>query len=145
MTVMKLDKIDLKILELLKKDARTTFTKIGNTLGVADSTVHIRVKKMVDEGVIKSFTTNVSNEALGRVEGLIMIDVVPGYFEKVLPDLIQVENVQEVMELHGPYVAILKISASNLSELRDEIVRIRKISHVTRTEMIPILKAWKKT
>jgi Lrp/AsnC family transcriptional regulator for asnA, asnC and gidA len=141
---MKLDEIDLRILELLRKDARITFTKIGDALGVADSTVHIRVKKMVDGGVIKSFTINVNSEALGRVGGLLMLDVVPGCFEEVLPNLIQSENVQEILELHGPYVALLKISARNLDEMRDEIIRIRKIPHVTRTEMIPILKTWKK-
>jgi len=142
---MKLDETDFKILGFLKKDAKTPFTEIGDALGIADSTVHIRVNKMVDEGVIDRFTIIVNDEALGRVASLLMMDVVPGHFEEVLPGLVQSENVKEIMELQGAYVAALKISADNLSKMRDEILRIRRIPNVTRTEMITILKTWKST
>ncbi len=142
---MKLDETDMRILGLLIKDARIPFTEIGNTLGIADSTVHIRVKKMVDERVINRFTISVNDEALDRVSSLLMLDVAPGHFEEVLPELIESEKVEEVLELHGPYVAALKISANSLTDMRDEIVRIRKITNVTRTEMTTILKTWKTT
>ena len=142
---MKLDEMDFKILEFLRKDARTPFTEIGNALEIADSTVHIRVEKMIDEGIIRGFTINVNDEALGRVSSLLMLDVIPGHFEEVVPSLIQSEKVEEIYEFHGSYVAVLKISASNLTEMRDEIVRIRRIPNVTRTEMITILKTWKTT
>jgi len=142
---MKLDATDLKILEILRKDARTSFTEIGNALGIADSTVHVRVEKMINNDVIKSFTINVNSEALGKVHSLLMLDVTPGHFEEVVPSLIDSENVEEIIELHGAYVAALKISANSLAEMRDEIVRIRKIPNVTRTEMITILKTWKST
>ena len=140
---MKLDERDFKILEFLRKDARTPFTDIGKALGISDSTVHIRVEKMIEQGVIGKFTITVNDEALGRVASLLMLDVVPGHFEEVVPNLIQSEKVEEIFELQGAYVAALKISANNLTEMREEIVRIRKIPNVTRTEMITILKTWK--
>ena len=140
---MKLDKTDFKILELLRKDARTPLPEIGNALGIADSTVHIRVDKMIDEGIINGFTIKVDCEALGKVSSLLTLDVAPGHFEEVLPKLVKSENVEEILELHGAYVAALKISANSLAEMRDEIVRIRRIPNVTRTEMITILKTWK--
>jgi Lrp/AsnC family transcriptional regulator for asnA, asnC and gidA len=137
--------MDFKILKFLRKDSRTPFTEIGNALEIADSTVHVRVKKMIDEGVINGFTIKIDYEALGRVSSLLMLDVVPGHFEEILPSLAQSEHVEEIFELHGPYVAALKISANTLVEMRDEIVRIRRIPKVTRTEMITILKTWKTT
>ena len=142
---MKLDETDLKILGFLKKDARTPYTTIGNELKIADSTVHLRVKRMVDQGIISRFTINVNGESFGKVSSLLMLDVVPGNFENVIPDLKTSDHVEEIMELQGPYVAALKISARNLAEMREEIVRIRKIPNVTRTEMITILKTWKTT
>ena len=143
MTETKLDEIDFKILEFLKNDSRTPFTEIGDALGIADSTVHLRVKKMIDERVINGFTIRVNDEAIGRVSCMLMLDVVPGHFENVLPDLIKSDHVEEILELQGQHVAVLKISANNLADLRDEIVRIRKIPNVTRTEMATILKTWK--
>jgi Lrp/AsnC family transcriptional regulator for asnA, asnC and gidA len=121
------------------------FTEIGNALQIADSTVHVRVNKMIDEGVINGFTVKVDYEVMGRVSSLLMLDVIPGHFEEVLPNLVQSENVDEIFELQGAHVAALKISAKNLAEMRDEIVRIRRIPNVTRTEMITILKTWKTT
>ena len=60
---MKLDEIDFKILEMLKRDARTPFTEVGRDLGISDATVHVRVNKMMDEGIIKRYTTVVDEEA----------------------------------------------------------------------------------
>jgi Lrp/AsnC family transcriptional regulator for asnA, asnC and gidA len=142
---VKLDQKDFKILEFLRKDARMPFTEIADSLEITDSTVHIRVKKMVDEGIINGFTIKVNQEALGRVSSLLMLDVVPGHFEEILPKLVQREKIEEIFELHGAYVAAVRISANSLAEMRDEIVRIRKISNITRTEMIAILKTWKTT
>jgi Lrp/AsnC family transcriptional regulator for asnA, asnC and gidA len=140
---MKLDEIDFKILEFLRKDARTPYTEIGNALGIADSTVHIRVKKMVDAGVINRFTINVNNEVLGRVSCLLMLNVVPGHFEQLVPSLIESENIEEIYEVHGSHVAILRISCNSLKEIRDEIVTVRKMQNVTESEINTILKIWK--
>jgi DNA-binding Lrp family transcriptional regulator len=142
---MKLDEKDFKILEFLKKNARMPFTEIGDSLEITDSTVHMRVKKMIDEGIISRFTIKVNYEALGKISSLLMLDVVPGHFEEILPTLVQSEKVEEIFELHGAHVAVLRISANNLVEMRNEILRIRKIPNVTRTEMITILKTWKTT
>ena len=142
---MKLDEIDFKILGFLRLNARTSYTEIGNALGIADSTVHIRVKKMMDEGVINRFTVDVNNEALGNVTCLLMLNVVPGHFEEVVPSLISSEKIEDVYEVQGQHVAILKISANNLTEIRNEIVRIRKIPNVIESEMCTILKIWQNT
>jgi Lrp/AsnC family transcriptional regulator, regulator for asnA, asnC and gidA len=138
-----LDDIDLEILQILQQDSRMPFTEIGKQLGIADSTVHVRVKKMLEDGVIAKFSISIHHEALGKVESLLMLDVTPGCFEKIIPILIEDRCVEEILELHGEFVAMLKLSANNLAELRDEIVKIRLIPNVTRTEMIAILKVWK--
>lgn len=72
-----------------------------------------------------------------------MINVIPGHFEEIVPILIQSEKVEEIYEVHGQYIAIVKISTNNLNEMREEIVKIRKIPNVTESEMITILKIWK--
>jgi len=53
---LELDETDYKILEILRRDARTPFTDVGRDLGISDATVHVRVKKMIDEGIIKRYT-----------------------------------------------------------------------------------------
>ena len=47
-----LDEIDKKILDFLVENTRTPFTEIANQMGISAGTVHVRVKKMEDAGII---------------------------------------------------------------------------------------------
>ena len=62
---MKIDKLDKQILEYLVKDARKPFTEIAKDLLVSPGTIHVRVKKMEQMGIIKSTSISVDYEKLG--------------------------------------------------------------------------------
>ena len=62
---MKLDKLDKQILQYLVKDARKPFTEIAKDLLVSPGTIHVRVKKMEQMGVIKSTSISVDYAKLG--------------------------------------------------------------------------------
>ena len=141
---MELDEIDYKILETLRRDARTPFTEVGRNLGISDATVHVRVKRMMDEGIIKKYTIVVDEEALGRkVRGFVLINVKPGSLEEVANQLVENEKVSTVYEIHGPNDLIVKVKAGDLDEMRDLILKIREIPNVTTSELITIFKVWK--
>ena len=142
--VVKLDEIDYKILEILRRDARTPFTDVGRDLGISDATVHVRVKRMMDEGIIKRYTIEVDEKALGRnVCGFLLINVKPGSLEEVAKQLVENEKVNAIYEIHGPNDLIAKIWAGDLDEMRDLILKIREIPNVTTSELITIFKVWK--
>jgi len=141
---VKLDEIDFKILETLKRDARTPFTEVGRDLGICDATVHVRVNKMMDEGIIKSYTVVVDEEALGRkVHGFVLINVNPGFLEDVANQLVENEKVSAVYEIHGPNDLIVKVEAGSLDEMRDLMLKIREIPNVATSELITVYKVWK--
>lgn len=48
-----LDEIDKKILDFLVENTRTPFTEIAKQMNVSAGTIHVRVKKMEDAGIIK--------------------------------------------------------------------------------------------
>lgn len=141
---MELDEVDYKILEILRKDARTPFTEVGRDLGVSDATVHVRVNKMMDEGIIEGYTILVDEEALGRkVRGFVLINVNPGFLEAVANQLIENEKLSAVYEIHGPNDLIVKAEAGDLDEMRDIMLQVREISNVATSELITVLKVWK--
>ncbi len=87
---MNFDKIDLEILKILQEDSRTPFTKIAEevskTIGgknhisvdqkIPDTTIHFRVKKLKESGVIKRFSIDISPKILGfEIIGIIKINV----------------------------------------------------------------------
>jgi Lrp/AsnC family transcriptional regulator for asnA, asnC and gidA len=45
-----IDEVDLNILSFLQKNSKTPFTKIAEKVGVSDTTIHLRVKKMEEIG-----------------------------------------------------------------------------------------------
>lgn len=143
---LELDEIDLKILEALRKDARTPFVSIARELGMSDSTVHFRLKKMIDAGVIKRYTIEVDEKVLGRnIYGFVFINVQPGSIEEVAKQLIEYEKVSGIYEIHGSYALMIKVWANNLDGIRDIILKIRKIPSVLQDELSTILKVWKET
>jgi len=141
---MNLDEVDRQILDLLKTDARTPFTEIGRALGISDATVHVRVNKMLDEGVIKRYTVVVDEEALGKkVRSIVLMNVNPGHIEGVANQLIEHEGVRAVYEVHGPNDLIVMLEGEDLNELRELMLSIREIPNVATSELVTIFKVWK--
>jgi len=140
-----LDEIDREIVEHLKENARATFVDIGKVLGVSDATVYNRVKRLTEMGVIKKFTIEVDNAAIGlRTSGFVMVSVKPGTVKEVSTKLVEIQRVREIHEIiHGSEDLIVKVGAKNLRKLRSVILKIRKIPDVVQTEFTPIFKTWK--
>lgn len=62
----KLDKEDLVILEMLQEDARVTHKEIGNRLHKSVTPIHVRVKRLEEEGYIKKYVAIVDPAKVGR-------------------------------------------------------------------------------
>jgi DNA-binding Lrp family transcriptional regulator len=60
-----LDKTDLKIISILSKDCRASFTSIGSTVGMTSKSVKARVDAMISTGVIEKFVVKVNPVSLG--------------------------------------------------------------------------------
>ena len=60
-----IDKIDLDILKNLSSNAKISFTDLASKILVSPSTVHVRVKKMEDLGIIKGSSLTLDYKMLG--------------------------------------------------------------------------------
>src|SRR5215469_4643962 len=140
-----LDDVNLKILDKLGEDSSTPFVEIARQIGISDATVHIRVRRLVDAGIINKFTLSVDNGRLGYDHLAFMgINTEPGSVESVIADLSFVDEVLEVHELHGTFDLMLKVRAKNLEQMRDIVEnKIRTLPHILETELMPVLKSRK--
>ena len=140
----KLDEVDREIIRYLRENARMTFVDISKALDISDATVYNRVKRLTEMGVIKKFTIEVDDAAVGkRTHGFILVNVKPGAVKEVSRQFCEIDRVSEVHEVHGSEDLIVKIAAKNLSRLRSVILKARRIPDVVDTEFIPIFKTWK--
>ena len=69
-----LDDVDRRLVDLLTADARTPNAGLASATGVAPSTVHARMKSLVQRGVLRGFHADVDVTRLGRpVQALVAV------------------------------------------------------------------------
>jgi Lrp/AsnC family transcriptional regulator for asnA, asnC and gidA len=142
----KLDDIDLKIIDVLGRDSSTPFVEIAKQIGISDATVHVRVRRLISEGVINKFTISVDNDLLGYNHlGYMGINVDPAFAaEETIDQLLNLEEVLEIHEMHNSFDLFLKIRAKHLGHMLDIVEnKIRKLPHILNTELITVLKTRK--
>jgi Lrp/AsnC family transcriptional regulator for asnA, asnC and gidA len=141
-----IDAVDLNILSFLQENSRTPFTKIAEKLRVSDATIHLRVKKMEELGLIEKYTIIINEEDIGKpVTTYVLIRVDPGTVEDVCMKLRELEDVYEVCEIHERYDILVKVRGSGLEDIRDTLIqKIRSITDVVGSEAYTVYKTWKR-
>ncbi len=136
MSKFKLDELDHQILETLIENARTPFTDIAKNLLVSAGTIHVRVKKMEDEGVIKGSTLSVDYNKMGYT----FIAYVGLFLENSSDTESVIEGVQNIPEVTvahlttGKFSIFCKIRAKNTMHAKDIIFSLDRIHGIKRTE-----------
>ena len=72
----RLDKKDVEILKMLKKDSRTPMGLIGNKLEISKATVSRRVASMEEDGTITKYSLDIDHASIGLMKSLVMIQIV---------------------------------------------------------------------
>lgn len=135
--INQLDDIDLRILSILMQDAKTPYTDIAKQLFVSSGTVHVRMKKMEEMGIIKSFNLQINHHLLGYdITAFLGIYLSKSsQYDVVAKEL---EKIPEIVDLHyttGNYSMFLKLICKDTNHLRQILMeRIQKIEGITRTE-----------
>ena len=133
------DKIDDKIIEFLRNDARESFVEIGKKLKLSESAVRRRVKNLVDNGVIERFTVEMGEANTTSAIVLISVDSSTDT-SRVSSKLTKLEAVKTVYEITGQYDISVIIRASNITEINGCIDELRKIQGVIDTNTVIILR-----
>ena len=140
-----LNDIDLHIMDILGKDSSTPFVEIAKQIGVSDATVHVRVKRLTNEKIIKKFTISLNNDLLGYDHlAFAGINIKPGFADQVIEELSNLEEVLEMHEIHVRYDLFVKVRAKDLVHMRDIIENKIGISpNILKIKSMSILKTKK--
>ncbi len=144
MPKVELDEIDRKLLRILQENAKTPYSRISESLGVSEATVHLRIKKLLKQGVIKGFQAVVDPEKVGKgVLAIIAITATPQKYDCVLEELKKIEEVYEIYDVTGEYYTITKVRVSGRDELAKVLDRIGSIDGVQATRTMYVLRVIK--
>ncbi|NJL13554.1 MAG: winged helix-turn-helix transcriptional regulator [Microscillaceae bacterium] len=132
-----IDSTDRKILSLLIEDANLPFTEIAKRVFVSDGTVHGRVRKLRQMGIIRGATLDVDYSRLGwDITAFLGIYLdKSALYETVAKDL---QNIPEITNMHyttGVYSIFAKIVCRDTRHLREVLHdKIQKVAGIQRTE-----------
>ena len=133
----KLDDIDLKILDIITKNARIPFKDVAVEVGVSRAAIHQRVNRMIDLGVIVGSGYHIDPKKVDfRTCTYIGIFLEKGgLFTEVVERL---KSIPEIVECHyttGEYAIFIKVYARDNEHLKSILSgEIQKIPGVSSTE-----------
>ena len=131
-----LDEIDKKILDFLVENTRMPFTEIAKQMDVSAGTIHVRVKKMEDAGIILGSSLNIDYAKLNyhftAFIGILLTK--SNRIQGVLDSLKRIPNVTVASVVSGKYNIFCKIRAKDTRDAKNVIYKIDEIEDVLRTE-----------
>lgn len=121
-----LDDVDRAILGALHGDARITNNALAESVGIAPSTCHGRVKRLVDLGVIRGFYTDIDPVAVGLpLQAMISVTLQSHARGKIRSFIQQIRCRRQVMDVYflaGADDFILHVAARDTEDLRAFVV-----------------------
>src|SRR5690606_23153735 len=134
---LNLDKLDLQIIHEMMNNAEISYADLGKKLYVSGGTIHVRIKKLQEMGVVKGTRLNVDIKQLGYD----VIAFIGIYLEKSsLYDAVAAElkNIPEIVRLNyttGNYSMFAEINCKDITQLRHVLHdELQKIKGIERTE-----------
>jgi Lrp/AsnC family transcriptional regulator, leucine-responsive regulatory protein len=131
--------IDLKIVSLLCRDGRISFTELSRQTGLSVSATHQRVRRLERRGVIKGYAAMIDPAGAG-LPLTAFISIKP--FDPAAPDdaperLAHLPGIEACHSVAGDENYILKVRVASPSALEDLLQQIRACAGVsTRTTIV---------
>ena len=113
-----MDLYNKKILFELQRNARISYTELGNKIGLSGPAVKERVLKMEESGIIKGYKARLDMTKLGySLTAIINFKMNPGNMQRFIDKLIDMPQVIECNRITGGDNMVIKVALKDTSEL----------------------------
>jgi DNA-binding Lrp family transcriptional regulator len=138
--VMKVDQLDVALLEALQDNPRVGDLELSRITKVARATVQSRLAKLVEAGVITGFGPQIDLSAAGNtVLAFVTLEISQGSLEPVRDKLEAMPNVLEAYVTTGAADVVCKIAATTHEDLQAILLDINRSSSVARSTSVVVL------
>lgn len=145
---MQLDEKDNKILYILKTNAELTSSQISKKTAIPITTVHNRIKKLKQLGIIKNYTINIDHEKIGKaLAAYILITINQSNLKQKISQhdigrkLKSFDEVDSADIVTGATDIIIKVRAESMKKLNDFITeKLRNIEGIDKTQTLMVLE-----
>lgn len=134
---LNLDKLDLQIIHAMMEDAGISYADLGKKLFVSGGTIHVRIKKLQEMGIVKGTRLNVDLKQLGYdITAFVGIYLEKSsLYDQVAEDLKKLPEIVRLNYTTGNYSMFLEVIAKDINQLRYVLHdQLQKIKGIERTE-----------
>src|SRR5947209_2980245 len=136
-----LDHLDLKILEALQRNARSTFAELGTLVGLKPPAVHERVKRLEGRGFVRGYAAQLDNRRLGlELLAFISCYTAPDCsYDAFTNALAGIPEVLEVHSVAGEESFVLKVMTRSTGHLDEVLTKLKAVRGMARTKTTIVL------
>ena len=132
----RLDRTDLKLLDALVADARTSIAELARLVGLSSPSVSERIRRLEDSGVIQGYTVKVDPKALGLpLAAWLRVRPIPGQLQQVAEVLRAIPEIVECDRITGEDCFIARAHVASVEELERLIDKVIPYA-MTNTSLI---------
>ena len=136
-TKLNLDKLDLQIIHEMMETSEISYAELGKKLFVSGGTIHVRIKKLQEFGIVKGTKMDVDIKQLGYdITAFVGIYLEKSsLYDAVAKELMNIPEIVRLNYITGNYSMFIEIVCKDITQLRfvlhDEL---QKIKGIDRTE-----------
>ena len=135
-----MDETDVKILKKLLSDARMSYRKVADQVGMSPPTVLARVEKLQSEGIIRSYSALLDHEKLGYdLTAIIEITATKGKIVDLERQIAKFPNVCAVYDITGLTDMMVVAKFKNRKELSNFVKKDLSLPYIERTNTHVVL------
>ncbi len=124
---------NFELVKLLMENARMPYTEIARRLGVSETAVRKRIRRLEREGVIRRYTVEVDLRRLGfGVQAIIGVDTLPEHYVEVIEKLKRMDELVSLYTASGDHGILAECWLKDTGELVKVVEKIRMVKGVTR-------------
>jgi len=140
-----MDSIDISILRLLQKNARSTVSEISSQINLSISAVSDRLKKLESGGIIDQYTTIINPSYLNKRLTAIMFIAIdrPKYTDDFITFIQETDEILDCLYIAGEYDYSLKIVTKDTFSLEQLLNKIKAIEGIKKTKTNVVLSTVK--
>jgi len=135
---MTTDSTDRQILALLRENARASTAEIGRRLGLARTTVHSRIERLLARRIIAGFTLRMGPER-EQISAQVLITALPKLAPRAEAALRALPDVRKLYAISGQHDFIAVVVTDSVREMDQLLDRIGALEGVDRTESSIVL------
>ena len=134
---LNIDKLDLQIIQAMMQSANISYAELGKKLFVSGGTIHVRIKKLQELGIVKGTKLHIDHKLLGY-DVIAFIGIYlkeSSMYDTVAKELHKMPEIVRLNYTTGNYSMFAEVVCRDINELKMVLHdQLQKIKGIERTE-----------